>query len=469
MLMSYLGALKSWIYMAVFHFWAPSLWSVRIPMLLAAALSIVLFYSFLRRLGGTFCAVIGTILLSTDCLYVLTSTFDWGPVALQHLLFTAGILLVVMAYQRAVSGRQATAPLAAGFFAFGLALWDKAIFLWAFGGLGIASLLVLTREVRKMLTPARIIAATLALWAGAGALYYYNKKEHWPTLGENTKWDVSEVKMKANMLLLTFGSDALLDYLVREPSAVSLSPRTALQRVADFADRALDSPRFSLQYLAFLLAVLLIPFRWRTPGRRGALFALVFLIAAWVPRAVNKGTGGSVHHTILLWPMPQMLMAFVFAQPVWKLGRWPAIGLTALIALSNLAVLNFHYVRAFRDGGGPAFTDAIDPLARYLDSQKYHEILPVDWGIYEPLRVIGRGRYPLRQGNDMDPPTLKMSISDPTNLFVTRPATLEMFAGATRRLVSAAAEAGYRPETLEAVKDRNGRVEFEVFRFTESR
>ena len=34
-----------------------------------------------------------------DSLYLLTTVFDWGPVALQHLLTVGGILLLVGFYQ----------------------------------------------------------------------------------------------------------------------------------------------------------------------------------------------------------------------------------------------------------------------------------------------------------------------------------------------------------------------------------
>jgi len=95
MLMTYLGALKSWIYGPILKLFGISLYTLRQPMLLAGALSIWLFFLLLRRIAGLRAALIGCALLAVDSLYLLTACFDWGPVALQHLLLAAGVLLVV--------------------------------------------------------------------------------------------------------------------------------------------------------------------------------------------------------------------------------------------------------------------------------------------------------------------------------------------------------------------------------------
>ncbi|MCP5117985.1 MAG: hypothetical protein GY953_44790, partial [bacterium] len=86
MMMSYLGTLKAWIYAPLLLIWKPSVWSLRVPALVAGAGAIWLFAAFLRRIAGRRAAVIGGALLATDAVYLLTSTFDWGPNALQHLL-----------------------------------------------------------------------------------------------------------------------------------------------------------------------------------------------------------------------------------------------------------------------------------------------------------------------------------------------------------------------------------------------
>ena len=64
MLMSYLGALKAWVYRPIFLWFGPGVWSLREPALLAGAASIWVFYLFLRRLSGYRAALIGCGLLA---------------------------------------------------------------------------------------------------------------------------------------------------------------------------------------------------------------------------------------------------------------------------------------------------------------------------------------------------------------------------------------------------------------------
>jgi len=120
MLMTYLGTLKSWIYRPIFHLLGTGIWVIRIPMLLAGTASVWLFYVFLRRIAGQRAALIGCGLLAVDSLYLLTICFDWGPVALQHLLLVSGVLLLAKFYQT----RQ-DLWLGLGWALLGLAMWIK--------------------------------------------------------------------------------------------------------------------------------------------------------------------------------------------------------------------------------------------------------------------------------------------------------------------------------------------------------
>ncbi len=95
MIMSYIGTLKTLLYIPVFRIFRPGLWSLREPMLIAGAAGIWLFYLLLRRVAGSGAGLVGAALLATDSLYLLTTCFDWGPVALQHLLLISGVFLLV--------------------------------------------------------------------------------------------------------------------------------------------------------------------------------------------------------------------------------------------------------------------------------------------------------------------------------------------------------------------------------------
>src|SRR5690349_12384370 len=64
MLLTYLGALKTWLYNPLFAIWRPGPVSLRLPMLLVGAGTIVLFFLLLDRSIGRRAAWIGAALLA---------------------------------------------------------------------------------------------------------------------------------------------------------------------------------------------------------------------------------------------------------------------------------------------------------------------------------------------------------------------------------------------------------------------
>jgi len=94
MILPYLGTLKSWLYQPLSLLSGTGVQALRIPALLAGAASLWLFYRLLFRVAGERAALIGCGLLAVDAMYLLTSCFDWGPVALQHLAIIGGVLAI---------------------------------------------------------------------------------------------------------------------------------------------------------------------------------------------------------------------------------------------------------------------------------------------------------------------------------------------------------------------------------------
>ena len=180
LLMSYLGTLKTLIYNPILHIFGNSVWALREPVLLAGAFTIVLFFLLLRRASGERAALIGCGLLATDSLYLITNCYDWGPVALQHLLLLSGTLLALRFCER-----KKLLPLAGACFLWGLALWDKALFVWILSSGGIAAVLLFPRYLVGLMTRRRVGIALLAFILGAFPLLRWNLKEHWATFRGN--------------------------------------------------------------------------------------------------------------------------------------------------------------------------------------------------------------------------------------------------------------------------------------------
>jgi len=473
MLMSYIGALKSWLYMPIFRVWRPSAASTRIPVILAGGLTIWLFSLLLRRLSGDRAAVIGLALLCTDTSFLLTTCFDWGPVVLQHLLAVSGILCIVCFHQQ-----NKLRFLAAGFFLFGLGIWDKALFAWLLGGMGVATLLVLPSQLRKHFNLRNVATVLVAFAMGAFPLIRYNVRQNLATFRDNAAWNADEIRIKTRVLTTTFSGQALFGYLVRDNTdGPPRQPGTPIGRLSVRLSELTDHPENGFLFYAFLVSFALTVWLWFTPVRKPILFFLTAGAIAWLQMLFGKNVGGSVHHTILLWPFPALIIAIAFAEASRRLGRAgvPLVAAAVLIVAGrDMMVTNEYFARMVRNGPGESFSEAIYPLSDFLRRVKAPVIYLDDWGMFDNLRLLDKGTLPLRVGNDpLSKPQLDADdrqevlrrLAEADALFVGHPDGAELFPGVNAKLRAMAAEAGYSQNRVAAIPDRNGRIIFEVLRF----
>ncbi len=473
MLMTYLGTLKSWIYRPIFRAFGPGILSMRIPMLLAGAVSVWLFYLLLRRIAGERAAVIGCWLLAVDSMYLLTACFDWGPVALQHLLTVGGMLLLVRFYQQ-----RSHAALAVGAFLLGLALWDKALAIWMFSGMGVAGILTIPRQIFGAITRRRVAISLAAFALGALPLLIYNAGHHWLTFRGNFHRDTAALGGKARMLADTAAGPGMFGWLIEEDwQTPQPHPPTAALDVASARISSLAGhPRHHLLLCCFALALLLAPFA-RGNDLRAILFALITLAVAWFQMAITANAGASIHHTILLWPLPQIVVALAFAAASRRLGRAgiPAVAvILAVSVVSGALVINEYYTVMRRNGGAQAWTDAIYRLSAYLKDNPARHVFCMDWGMFDSLRLLNRGKLPLAVGSDqvskpeMSPDdraiALRM-IAEPDSVFISHTKEYEFFPGWSPKLVKFAADAAYRRQDLAMISDSYGRPVYEIYRF----
>ena len=466
MLMSYLGTLKIWIYRPIFRIFGASVWTLREPMLLAGAAGIWLFFLLLRRIVSERAAVIGCGLLAADSVYLLTCCFDWGPVAMQHVLLLGASLLAAKFWRE-----RTYAALAGAAFLAGLAMWDKALAVWILSSAGVAALILFARQIWSLFTWRRAIVAAAAFGLGALPLLIYNAANHWDTFHGNFKPETkSELRQKVTVLKLSLFGDGLFGYMTSEdretpkphpPGDWLESASTAL---AGFSGR----PRHDLLPYALALALLLTPLA-RGMARKWILFAAITMALAWIQMAFTAGAGGSIHHVVLLWPLPQMIVAISFAAASERLGRAgiPTFAvISAAMILAGCLVINNYYAVMVRNGGEQAWTDAIFPLADYLKRAPTNSVNCVDWGILDSLSLLGSGKLPLRVASDPnDRASLEQLISNPRGIFVAHTKQFEFFTGVNEKVIRFGEDSGYRRELLTVISDGYGRPTFEVYRF----
>jgi hypothetical protein len=443
-------------------------------MLVAGTASVWLFFRLLYRIAGLRAAIIGCTLLAVDSTYLLTVCFDWGPVALQHLLLVAGLLLLVRFHQ--VADLQA---LFWGSSLLGLGMWDKALAVWMLAGIGLASILVFPGRLRALASPRRVAIAALGFLLGVLPLLVFNVENGWATFAGNVGRDTSDIPGRAHMLMETAKGDGLFGWMFDEQwqTPAPHAPQGVIQRTSAGISSLFGHPRRHALFYAFLLAVLLAPFA-RGGALRAILFALIAMAVAWVQMATGANTGGSIHHTILLWPFPQIVVGVSFAAASRRLPQRAgilALGVaTPVLFVSGALVANEYFYVSYSFGGTPVWSDAIFPLSDFMKGVGSATVYCVDWGMLDALRYLNHGKLKLAEGTEpvtkqepsaADREAALRMVTDPGAIFVAHTKDFENFAGIDQRLLKIAAAEGYQREMLAVIPDRFGRPAFEVYRF----
>jgi hypothetical protein len=473
MVTSYAGTLKTWLYAPIFRVFGTGARALREPMLIAVALSVWLFFLLLRRAAGTRAAVIGACLLAVDSDYLLTSVYDWGPVALQHVLLIGAVLLAIRFAQT-----RGLLALAGAFFLMGLAMWEKALAVWLLSGMAIAAAAVYGRRLIELFTWRRAAVAALTFCVGALPLIVFNIHSDLETFRKNTVQDTIPVSAKAGYLLTATKGGALFGYLAPDDwqTPSPHRPASILEKLSAFVSKAAGHPRRSGLIVVLAAALLAAPFA----GRRAILailFCLIAFAAAWIEMAINANTGGSIHHTILLWPLPQAIAAISFAGASQRLRRWraPAIAATLAVPLVlGVLVTNEYKAQIVRNGGTAGWTPALFPLADYMEAHPAGYLFCMDWGMHNTLLLSSAGALNLYIGTDPvrtertptadDLRDIRWMLERPDAEFISHTPENEFFKDANERLVAAAAGLGFRKEPMATVSDGFGRKIFEVYR-----
>ena len=392
------------------------------------------------------------------------SCFDWGPVALQHLLLVSGALCFWRFFDK--KGRR---YLYAGSFLFGLAVWDKAIFLWTLAGLGIAVAAVYRKALLRPLRPMPVIFAAGAFLIGALPFVAYNARNHWEAF--DRPWvAMKDLPERVGILESTLDGSALFGTLVRDNDApVSAVHLTRVESLARSIDRRAGGLSHNPMAWLLALSLALLPFQCSRPAVAG----LLALILAYAFMLISNG-GGAAHHVVLLWPLPHFVIAAVWARVLSRRPRSLVVMLAGPVCLLNLLTTNHYLARASEAGSGLLWTDASWGLKAALGDTAGQTVLATDWGIVGPLTTMSKARFPIYGISDLlttDALTdtqqnlLSDAIAAPSNIFVAHADGSELFSGVNARLQTFAQKRGFEKTLLHSVYDRHGRTIFEVFRF----
>jgi hypothetical protein len=468
MLLSYLGALKSWLYAPFFAAGWLNVWGIRLPALILAAVTILLLAWLAWEIAGWTAAVAIGWLLATDAVFLLTAVFDWGPVVLQNLLLAAALLLFY--YWGRTKRNQL---LFWGAFVIGLALWDKALFVWNLSGMAVSLLLFGFSAVRRRITMRNASLAILGLLLGTMPLILFNIRHKNETLGANTHLSLIDVPRKFHYLIATVNSETASGAIADIGVPGSATPvRSRLQRASlglAGATKSIASDYRSWLFAFLFVAGILVA---KGPVRRWILFFLVSPSLAWIQSALTIGAGESIHHSVLIWPLLYLGAAISASCLLQGLGRarMPVLvsGLTVFSVLGFLLV-NRCAADLIRYSANTPWTDADVPLVNYLRSHGVKRVITTDWGIDRVIEARSRAAisvqdesFPIRDGQLEN--RLLLECVAPECMIAGHVPARDVFPNQSQKLARLVTANGFETVPVAEIDDSHGTSTFRLFR-----
>ena len=441
----------------------------------------------MRRTVGDWVALIGTALLATDPTFLLTTCFDWGPVALQHFLLVAGVLLLLTG-----GGIQLPSRLVLAFFLFGLGMWDKVVFAWPLIALAVALTVVFRRLVANALNRRRAALAAIGFCLGCLPLIEYNVANPLVTLRTNV-WGPGTVASQFRFLRLSFEGSALFGWL----SLIHAGPHPAeaggmLHQASAWLSTVTRHPQHTLLWSAFLAALLItlvlsVTQRRASSGnalsqaRKYLLIAILTMIVFWALMVYPYNGAGGLQHTALLWPLPQFIIGTALVGISCRFRRFVSVAVNiavTVLLLVNLLVVNEYYTELATNGPTVQWSDASYALTDSLERLRPRQVVLTDWGLLNTVRLLDRGKLPLvdlsflldnRRPFSAGNETIRRYwLSQPGTVFAGHTEGNEMLPRVNANLAAFTRDNKYDKQMIETVHDHNGRAIFEVFGFGRS-
>ncbi len=465
---SYVGALKAWLYSPLFVLLPMTVWLVRLPAVLLSGLTIILTGQLLKQISGPVAATVVVLLLATDATFLFIATFDWGPVVLQSLLLVTTLLLAMRWYRE----RNPRLLFLCG-LTVGLALWDKAVFLWQLTGLIVAFLSVNFPLVRRLWTRSNLSLLSRGLLLGALPLIVANLGHHFATIRDNGHRTLNGFGAKAAFLQSALNGQAATTFFVENGRPEVDRIHRPLQSVGLWLVQTLgDSPSL-WRFYPGLLVILLGTVLTKGTQRRWVLFFLISGTVGWLQAATTLHAGDMVHHDVLFWinwyaaiALSTSVLLTIPVRPV-RIGTALLIGVASL---RGLLVMGVGYGELVAHPGTPRWTDADVALARQLKQAHIKRVIAADWGLRNVIRARTDGAIEV----DNQGPKLTLGNFDPKAFLscrsdcavVTHTENRNVFPSVPEVLASGLKGAGLGKSGTTILYDTHGVPSFEVFQLS---
>jgi hypothetical protein len=379
-IMPYLGALKAWIYAPIFGLFGVSALTIRLPAILIAAVTLLIFYQLMRAKLGPVWATIGLWIMAVDPANLFPSRLDWGPTVLMH-FFQAAILALWFSYRN----KPELWKIALILICFGLGFFDKFNFIWLVLAFVIGISLCYPDSLKNLWISfprlaRRMAVITVLIVLGAALYFTLPLLLHFHPPGAHAVG----LQVKWNALLTTLSGVAVAHFVFGNSSGmIQFTPFWLI--VTD-------------GYLAFACLFFPMSNEEARENRKEGFFFLVIGLLIFLQIVITPQAGGP-HHYSMIFPLPLLVFAFLAKSLYTQLATENLRRLAALLfgaAAVSLLVVNVHntagYLSYFRTNShySPRWSPEIYTLSRYINEHglEAKSVICVDWGLHNQLHAL---------------------------------------------------------------------------------
>ena len=457
MTLDYVGSLNNFMFAPVAAAFDVTAASVRYFAVGTGVLALLATFGFARSLfRSAAIALVAVALLAADPGFVFFTRDDVGPIPSMFLLKALGGWMLLIWWD---TGRRL--PLAAGAFALGLGVYDKANFLWILAACAIAVALVAGPVVRRRVTRQDLLISAGGFVAGALPLIVYNARSHLGTLNTDVegRFPGSFPEQIGNRL------DVLADLLdgsaVGELVGVSLPAHFVV---------------LPLLFAAAVTAVAVQAIRRRPLSRElaaGAFVVVSLVLTLLIIAAFPSAFRG--HHVILAYPLPHLALALVIVQLARAIanrfeGERPPVAYrvalagatTVPVVLALMTTVGLLDRLAERSGAG-LWSDGVYRLASDLQRDHPNDpVVTVDFGMSYNVAALDQDHLRLTdlgftlESTRHPGAVLSTPLRNPRTVYVLHAPAETQYKHARARFFSTLRARSIRPVLLERVDDRRG-------------
>ena len=171
----YIGALEVYLLLPVFAILGVGVWSLRFASVLWGAISLILFFCWIRKLLGNIPAASATLLLATHPSFVFWHRMGCFA-SPEMLIFANGVLLLLLRYYETLKRRFVYLAM----LLVGIGIYAKMIFIWFL--LALLACYLFFRVIGNAESPIRrlrirdFVLSSIFLFVGSSLVFWYNLK-----------------------------------------------------------------------------------------------------------------------------------------------------------------------------------------------------------------------------------------------------------------------------------------------------